>query len=645
MRIFILLIIVVLSSQSAFAQIIPDTLDLNKQIEIEEVVVTGTRSEKRLSESPILTTLIRSSDIVKAGNTTMNQVLEDNIPGLLVYDAGAMGTDMYIKGLTTQYILILVDGERLASNGRSGNVNLDQIDVTTVQRVEYINGAASSLYGSNAMGGVINIITKNPTQKISTGAEYAYENTGNNKVRANVSSKLDKFAVSANGSYAEQDYYVPDEGSVLSEYDEASADLKIQYNPKDRMKITGTGRYYQIETFNAPGSASVSHSLERSFTAGGLIDYTSSDYKNNITASISYNGSYQYDVLSEEYDNFVQPNDLNGYFSSRVIDSYTFNKKLDVMGGVEFNREGSSSVDKLESGDDDSTIANKSLIDASLLAQADWDIYDNFTAIIGARFTYNEMFGSSFDPKLSLLYKLNKFSFRGGIGTAYKAPTLRELYYDFEHTGGGSAVFYISGNPDLKAEKGFFSSLSTEYTTKDFNVSGSLYYNNIRNKINMVTDYGSDYSGNMDNQVYENVGQAIIYGFDMNLRYTLLQQIVLNANYTLNFSEDAETGLQIAGTSRHYCTLSTTWNGKIKNEPFSIQASGRLSSPRFSYSDGELVSTENYSIWKAVLVKPITINEHVITVTFKVDNIFNFTHDYYTTVGRQFMFGLRYNFN
>ncbi len=575
---------------------------LSRVLNVEEVVVTGTRSVKRLSESPVLTTVIRASDIAKSGSVTLNQVLEDNIPGMLVYDAGAMGTDIYMKGLTTQYILILVDGERLVSDGRNGNVNLDQIDASTVQRVEYINGAASSLYGSNAMGGVINIITKEPQKRISAGAEYLYEDTGKNKYRVNVSSKLDKFSVAANGSYGAQDYYLPDEGDSISEYDEASGDLKVQYRPHDRLRMSGTGRYYQIETFNSPTSVAVYHYLDYAITGGGAISYISRDYRNVLDGSFSYNTSRQYYVM-EQYNNYKQPNDFNGYLSAKLIDSYKWDDQLDLMLGAEYNNETASSADKLGDG-----VANKSNYDFNLFAQADWDITKDFNAIFGVRYTQNEMFGASFDPKVSLMYKYNKFTFRGGVGTAYKAPSLKELYYEFQHSGGGSAVFYISGNPDLEAEKGFFTSLSTEYTAKDLNISASLYYNNIRNKINMVEIYDADDDDDgFADQTYENVDRAIIKGVDVSARYTLLKQFVLSGNYTLNFSDD-ENGDPISGTSRHYSTLSATWNGNIKNEPFSLQFSGRISSPRYSYdSDYELVSTDSFSIWKATFVKPITM--------------------------------------
>ena len=136
--------------------------------------MTGTRTEKRLSESPVLTTVVSGREVEKAAALSFLETLEDNIPGI-VSEPNAMGNNLRIRGLNSRYILFLVDGERLVSEGAGGNVNLDQIDVNSIKRVEIINGAASALYGSNAVGAVINIITKEPQEHFNTTANITYQ--------------------------------------------------------------------------------------------------------------------------------------------------------------------------------------------------------------------------------------------------------------------------------------------------------------------------------------------------------------------------------------------------------------------------------------------------------------------------------------
>ena len=612
-------------------------------MEIEEVVVTGTRSVKRLSDSPIVTSVIRDHDIVKAGNMSLTEVLQDNIPGLLIHDTGMMGIDMQIKGLSAKYILVLVDGERLVTNGREGNVDLDQVDVTNIQRIEYISDAATALYGSNAMGGVINIITKNATKRFSAGAEYTYETSKQNRVRAHISSKIDKLSLYASGRMGDQAYFKPTSGPSFAEHKEFSGDLKADYKFNDRLKAGATARYYHLETFLPPTSADVIHPLEVSYTLGANINHTSKNLRNNLTASWSINANDQYDVF-EQLDNKRQPNDYNQYMSSRIVDSYSATDALDVLMGLEFNYETASSSDKLSAEGP----ANRSNLDANIFAQADYDFNDDLTAILGGRYTYNKMFGSTFNPKLSAKYDLADFIFRGSIGTGYRAPSLRELYYNFQHTGGGSAVFYITGNENLKAEHGFYTSLSAEYSISKFNISANAYFNRIDNLIMMVEDFGKDSSGNttgMPNQSFQNVKSATIKGIDFSARYTPIKQLVLAANYTLCSSVNDSTGLQNAGTSLHYATLTATWNADFRRFPFSLQIAGRASSPRYSYDDGERVETEAFTIWRATLVKPITLGKHRLEATIKADNLFDFTDTYYVSAGRQYLFGLRYKFN
>ncbi|MDE7149790.1 MAG: TonB-dependent receptor, partial [Bacteroidales bacterium] len=142
-------------------------------LSLGEVVVTGTRTERHLADVPVLTTVIPSREMEKAASVSVLEALEDVVPGI-VSSENAMGNNLRIKGLNSRYILFLVDGERLVSEGAGGNVNLDQIDVNQIERIEIVQGAASALYGSNAVGAIINLITKEPVHKIEAGAKASW---------------------------------------------------------------------------------------------------------------------------------------------------------------------------------------------------------------------------------------------------------------------------------------------------------------------------------------------------------------------------------------------------------------------------------------------------------------------------------------
>lgn len=608
-----------------------------KVFAIDEVVVTGTRTEKRLSETPILTSVIREREIQKAGSVSTLEALQDNLPGIVI-SPNAMGNNMRIKGLNSRYILFLVDGERLISEGAGGNVNLDQIDVNSIKKIEMINGAASALYGSNAVGAVINIITKEPHHKFEAGANLIAEsnNTWKTKLDAGlnfnkINARLGAFRNSSDGFGADS------EGAYAARYEDYGANLKLGYKPTKRSDINIIGRYFRHETFNPVGSMNVAHALTNTMTVGANGGYRSADERNNLRVSINYDKFFDYDVL-EKKGNDLKKNSTASYLSSRVVNTFNPTEKWEIVGGLEYNHEENFSTESLGA-----MPTTKKLDDINLFAQGEYEILKNFDAVLGARYTYNTQFKSAFTPKVSLMYGIGGFKFRGGVGSAFRAPSVKELYYDFDHQG----MFWVYGNPNLKAEKGLYSSLSAEYTKGQFNISVSGYYNKINNKI---TQYDVINTEGANEKYYKNVSSATLQGADVNISYILLRELALKGSYSYCDARDNSTGLQLESNVKHSATISATWNGKIARSPFSLQFAGRVNSPilyQQATTDNQeplLTKSNPYSIWKAVLVKPFRINKHTLELTLKCDNIFNFKEASFINPGRQFLIGIRYSF-
>lgn len=609
-------------------------------LQLGEVVVTGTRTEKRLSETPVQTTVIAEREIRKAGAVSVLETFQDNIPGI-VMSPNAMGNNMRIKGLNSRYILFLVDGERLVSEGAGGNVNLDQIDVNNIKRVEVINGAASALYGSNAVGAVINIITKEPKHKFEGGANVIYESNNTWKAKIDAGANLKKITTRVSAFRSSSDGFGSDGGGAYAaRYTDYGGNLKFGYKPTERIDVNLIGRYFRHETFNPLGSMNVSHPLTHTATVGVNGGYQSRDARNEIRLSLNYDKFFDYDVL-EKKNNDTKKNNTSGYFSSRLINTFTPTEKWEVVGGLEYNHEQNYSTKTL--GELPTT---KQIDDVNLFAQAEYEILKNFDVVAGARYTYNTQFKSAFTPKISLMYEIAGFKFRGGVGTAFRAPSIKELYYDFDHQG----MFWVYGNPNLKAEKGLYSSLSVEYTKSAFNASVSAYYNNINNKI---TQYDVINASGANEKYYKNVSSATLKGFDVNVAYMLFRELTLKGSYSYCDAKDNSTGLQLDSNVKHSGTVSATWNGKIARSPFSLQFAGRMNSPILyqqvvtdnqGNETTELTQSKAYSIWKAVLVKPFRINKHTVELTLKVDNIFDFKEASFINPGRQYLIGIRYAF-
>lgn len=611
-----------------------------KAFEMAEVVVTGTRTEKRLSEAPVLTTLIREREIQKAGAVSTLESLQDNIPGIVI-SPNAMGNNMRIKGLNSRYILFLVDGERLVSEGAGGNINLDQIDVNNIKRIEMINGAASALYGSNAVGAVINIITKEALHKLEAGANIAVESNNTWRIKADAGSNLKKFVTRAGVFRNSSDGFGANgNGAYAARYEDYGANLKFGYKPSDRSDINVISRYFRHETFNPDKSINVKHPLTHNLTLGANGGILSSERRNNLRLSVNFDKYFDYDVLEKLNDKKKLKNTAS-YLSGRAINTFCPTEKWELVGGLEYNHEENYATTTL--GSEPTT---KRLDDINAFAQAQYKLFKNFDVVGGGRYTYNSQFGSAFTPKLSLMYSVSGFQFRGGIGTAFRAPGIKELYYDFDHQGS----FWVYGNPDLKAEKGLYTSLSVEYTKGVFNASVSGYHNKIDNKI---TQYDVINQQGANEKYYKNVSSATLQGVDVSLMYTFLRELVFRGSYSFCDAKDNSTGLQLSSNVKHSGTASLTWNGKIAKSPFSLQFAGRVNSPKLyqqmvadasGNQQAELAESKSYSIWKATFVKPFRLKKHTIELTAKVDNIFDFKEASFINPGRQYMAGLRYNF-
>jgi outer membrane receptor for ferrienterochelin and colicins len=616
------------------------TTDDTRLLELDEVVVTGTRTLKRLSETPVLTTVIGEREIREAAAVSTLESLQDNIPGIVI-TPNAMGNNMRIKGLNSRYVLLLCDGERLVSEGAGGNVNLDQIDVGNIRRIEMVNGASSALYGSNAVGAVINIITKEPVHKLEATATQMLESHNTLRSRIDASSHLDKLSTRVGAFRNSSDGFGGDgNGAYAANYEDMGANLRLGYKPSDAADVSVTGRFFGHETFNPANSMNVRHSLTHNITLGANGGLKSLDGLNDLKISANYDKYFDYYVM-EKKSNEHDLRNTASYFSGRAVDTYKPTELWEFVAGAEYNHEENFATTTLGA-----TPTTKSLDDVNGFAQAQYKIIKNLDVVAGSRYTYNTQFGSALTPKLSAMYALSGFKFRGGVGSAFRAPSVKELYYDFDHQG----MFWVYGNPDLKAEKGLHSSLSAEYTKGALNVSVSGYRNKISNKI---TQYEIINSIGGAELYYKNVSSATLQGVDVNAQYCLLRELTLKGSYSFCDAVDNSTGLQLESNVKHSGTVSATWNGSIRKSPFSFQLAGRLNSPKLyqeivTAADGteeaRLSESKTFSIWKAVLVKPFQLKQYLVEATLKVDNLFNFKETSFINPGRQFLAGVRVKF-
>ena len=620
---------------------------------LDEVVVTGTRTEKRLRDTPVLTKVVTEKDIAQLGNVTALDAIQDIIPGI-TFSPDAHGANMKIQGLDNDYVLVLLDGERLVGETR-GNVNLDRIEASDIQRIEIVNGSSSVLYGSNAIGGVINIITKKPLKSSGgrIGTRYSKYNTSHTNV--SVETRQNKLGVKLKGFRNSSDGYdlTPEESPesyTANPYVDWSGGGTVSYDFNRKFSAKAKGNFFRHDTHNPPKSLSSVYGRHTNLTLGAEACCRFNE-KQTLSLHI-HNDTYKaYDVYEKLNDSTDLHSDYR-YLSADLLYDWRMRDNLEWIAGSEFNAEKiySQSLFGTEGPAQDK---RKHASDLNLFLQGDLKFLKRLELIAGARYTRHSTFGSHFTPKMSLMCTFGPVKIRGTAAMGYKSPSLKELYYNFNHQG----MFYIVGNKDLKPENSRYFSLSGEYALKNsFNISGNLYFNRIDNKISSV--WYRNKEKDRDETRKMNIDKVEILGFEGYFTWNFLRHLKLKAGYAYTDAVDKSTGLQIYGNSKHTANTSLTFHTNSVRYPFSVTFSGRIASPALFQvvskdpkTGKENVSkrqTNPYSLWKINYMQHIRIWKDLSAdVQLGIDNLFNY-HNYENSTlldpGRIFWARVAFNF-
>jgi outer membrane receptor for ferrienterochelin and colicins len=620
---------------------------------LDQVVVTATRTEKALKDAPVITQVITSKEIENRGITNVKQVLEEDIPGL-EFQRGGFGADIKMQGLESKNILILVDGERLAGETGS-NIDYSRLDASNVERVEIVKGAASALYGSQAMGGVINIITKIPNKKleISVGSQYTQSNEINysnllyEDEKYNFKKNLDlpnlnfdaSVGFNLNGFWGRTDF----SSKSFDAYQLYNTDVVV----KDFIEIDSIGhdslsvfpkgiqgyRDYTIkQKLNIPLHKNLNLELNGSYynhneydyvpdnTYLNFIDYTfGGRLTYNISKDISILGSYHQDI----YDKFDYYEKLftkgkqyrNTFVHPRLISTFKIGEKQKFTTGVEYL--GEYMLNELFTDKPDYSYST-----SSFFIQDDIQFNKKWNVIAGSRVDNNSAFGLHFSPKLSTMYKYNKWSFRANYAEGFRSPSLKELYMDFP-----VAWLRIIGNEDLKAETNDYISFSSEYTKDWLNTSITIYKNWIKNKID-----GDWIVADNPTYQYKNSKYVELSGVELLAKFKIMKFILLSGAYSYLVDSRPQADL-VSSTSPHtgniklsYRYIHKKYEANISLSSIIIGAKDFINEEDVEYRGQTVTVTfpvhyDAYAIWK------LTLNQTLLdglNLTLGIENILDY---------------------
>lgn len=596
-------------------------------LNLNEVVVTGTGTYHRLKDTPVPVEVITAKEIASTGALNF----EDALAALSTSITTKGAYNIVMNGLRNKQILILVDGKRLAGDV-GGDNDLERIDMNNIKRIEVVKGGASSLYGSEAMGGVINIITNTPQSSIDIVSATRISKYGQFNQNVNVGFKVGK--VMSQTTYQRRqtegwqlspyeikslskptrDTLVETGKQAMAAYHSNTVSQKFMYNPTKRSSIYTKGVYFDKKT-DRP-YADYAYDMfykDYNFALGG--DYHFRKHINYITFD-SYFDNYEYykDYLKKSGKFEAGDRDLTKrqrLFNTTLKGVFSVGENHKLNTGLDFMNEYMKNPESLAE--------SKSAYTMALYAQDEMKVIERLSIVAGFRLLHHETFKNKFTPKASVMYALDHFNFRASYAMGFRAPNLQELYYD---KISGSMV--SQGNINLKPERSNYFSLNTEYISDHFTFSVTGYINNIKDIIDRQLQplTPEDEAGGVKTRyMYNNVSKARTQGVDVAINTFLGVGFSIGANYSYLDARNRVDNKPLFGSSRHTGILNANWMREWKNYRLNVNLNSRLQSETY-YTD---MNARPFQLWNLATSHLFTGAKNLIFEPgLGIDNIFNF---------------------
>ena len=555
-----LFIFSLLSIDQSFAQDLSTTTEKkyhNNDANTEAIVITGTRTPKLLSDSPISVEVISQEEVELITQGTLAQAL-NYIPGVVVVRNAKDGYNIQMQGFDGDNVLILLNGQPLISPTGSA-VDLDQINAQNIQQIEVIKGAASVMYGSSAMGGVINILTQ---QSEESQAKISYElgsyvgnaiegETLSHQARINTTlvtqgwaNQLNLMFKSTPGFDYDNNHSTTPAGSLDKTFVniatrgklyELNTEIKYQFFDEEKEKNTGI----------VPGQ-SVNQTYISEVNQHQFDFHLGKDVFDKEKHEVAKTSWHINTRLMKHKETSGQSSSLRDakFGLYEVNGQYIWSpaKTLEIVsGGVV--RQDSLKQTQIMSHTVEVPFSTKENIEA--FTQANWN-YKNHQFLLGVRGQNDSDFGNHSALSASGMFSFplegKTLQWRYSVGQGYRLPTLKERFYAFDHSSLGYKVY---GNPDIKPEESVSINSTLNYQQEFTHVTLSsefnLHYTKADNLIDLFQDSEKSEQENLDISVYGNVEEATLSGVDLSTSLKFNEwSAQLNYSYLDAQNQDSE---------------------------------------------------------------------------------------------------------
>jgi len=571
------------------------------------ITVTASRSEKHLDNIARKVEVLPRREIEQSGNYDVAEVLENNFSSLQIEKNGYNRGSVKLQGLPAEYTLVLIDGEKAKGGTGTQAVDIGQIPLDIVERVEVIKGPTSSLYGSDALGGVVNIITKKPENKPEIRATYglASEYTNTASLQGGI-----KFAQT--GLFASWSRFYTEGENLPDKFQSDNLFGKLSYSDY----FTQTVNYYKSKR-------NLEEMQEDKISTKSSLAYP---IKRNadLTASVAYS---TYSRQLGSIKNRRKSNEYSWKYS--LLNEIRFSKEHELVTGVDYyNNEYNSNI---ITGKDHS---------AGLFMQYDSRWLADLTVTTGLRLDRQVDWGTELNPSLAVMYSSNeKYRLRAGAGTGFKAPSLSELNSFWCHPNGGG--FWIKGNSDLKPEKSFGTNINLELTPVErFNTNIGLFYNRVKNMI--ITDQSGEFhTDGKQLYTYRNCDKITTAGLEYEAKIAIFNECNLSVSYTWLTTKNLGNNKELTASPRHKINSSLDYTLCLGRYEVTTTFKARYSTAQFLDSENLTSAREFWLADSKISCK----TPYGFNFSLGVENLLNKKYRIYDQMPARFFTGqIAYNY-
>ncbi len=562
-----------------------------------QVVTSATGFEQNIKDAPATISVITAEELEKKSYSDVTDALK-NVPGVNIVGSGSKKT-ISIRGMGSAYTLFLIDGkpaqgaDAYAIRGGYPETQVNYMPpLEAIERIEIIRGPASSLYGSDAMGGVINIITKKHSDKATASIRTEYIKGASSNIVNNSTSNTSMFVnvpliektLSFQLDAGLMDQKEKDNAGYTTQllgadpdFERKNVGTKLIFTPDEHNTISAGYSYNLQESTNNPGKSMSEGTLNAMgvFTPRTVSNTKFERTNINVDHQLKYDKFALNSYVSRDKDKSISQNNEFETITGNTQGTYFFdNNSLSI--GLNYKEEKISTAGTHNAG---GLSKESERYQWALFAEDTWQATDDLALTISGRYDENEVFGNNFSPKAYAVYSLtDNLNLKGGVTSGYKAPSLRQSDPSYAEASMGGAMI---GNADLKPEKSVNYEAGIAYDNPDIGLAASLmlFQTDFKNKIQRdqnnklpgstlpgdFTWNGNTFpnGGTAGYTTYYNVDEAESKGIEITTEYDILENLKYRQSYTFNDTEITKgprKGEAFTDSPKHMFNAGLDWD-------------------------------------------------------------------------------------